>query len=212
MVKKVLEDTMMHEILMAFVMLAPIVSKNPVEQDTVAITNIHLTVGYRPANDILSQGGEAGVKFEYLLFHPVIIRSSVDYNFSDLKSRRLPEGQNQAVDLSVEALIYRGAKRLTAYFGGGLVYSLNHFKLKKQLTDSLFANSAIHKTDIENKYGYRVIMGFRVREHYTLEFGYQESHPSFMFWGHSLSGNRFIIYKDGELSTLRFTLGYVFSP
>lgn len=202
----------MHEILMAVIMLAPIVSKNPVEQDTVAITNIHLSAGYRPANDILGQGGEAGAKFEYLLFHPIIIRSSIDYNFCNIKSHRLPEGQNRAVDLSVEALIYRGTKKLTAYLGGGLVYSLNHFKLKKQFDDSLFANGAIYKTELENKYGYRVIMGFRIREHYTFEFGYQESHPSFMFWGYSPSGNNFVIYKDGELSALRFTLGYVFSP
>ncbi len=202
----------MQEILLALILLNPIVSKNPVKQDTLALTNIHFTVGYRPANDMVGYGPEVGAKFEYLLFHPIIIRGSVNYSSCEVKNFRLPEGKNDAFDFCAETFLYRGTKELTAYFGGGLVYSLNHFQLTKQLSDSLFSQSSIYKTNIENKYGYRVIMGFRFREHYNFEFGYQESRPNFMFWGYSPDNHKIIIYKDGKLSALRFTLGYIFSP
>jgi hypothetical protein len=201
----------MNELILAMFLLAPIVSKNPVAQDTIAAANIHLTAGVRPGNYIIGEGVEGGLKFEYLLFHPIILRASADYSHSNMESFRYPDGKIQSLDVSTEAILYRGTKKLTAYLGGGVVYSFNHFDLKKQLEDSLFTNSGIYNTDIENKYGYRLTMGFRFREHYSLEFGYQESRPNFMFHGVSTAGKRVIIYKESKLSVVRFTVGYLFS-
>jgi len=201
----------MEEIVLTLFLLAPIVSKNPVAQDTVAPINFHVEFGYRPASDVIGFAPEMGAKFEYLLFHPIILTGFADYSISNIRDLRLPEGQNHAVDLGVEALLYRGTKKLTAYLGAGLVYSINHFELRKQLTDSLYTNSGIYKTEIDNKYGYRVIMGFRVREHFSFEFGYQETRPKYLFWGNSPDGHKIVIYKDAQLSAVRFTLGYLFS-
>ena len=110
-------------ILLTIFALSPIVSKNPVEQDTLGTLNLHIAVGLRPANEIMNAGPELGVKLEYLLFHPVVFRTAVEYNLSKIDSREYPVSDRSAIDISAGAFIYRGRKQLTAYIGAGVVYS-----------------------------------------------------------------------------------------
>jgi hypothetical protein len=146
-----------------------------------------------------------------LLFHPVIIRASANFSSCAVDGNRLPGGQNNAVEFAFEALLYRGTKRFTAYLGGGPIYSTNNFRLSRQLNDSLLAQSAVYKTEIEDKYGFRLTMGFRLAENYSFEFGFQELRPSFVFRGRSSEQGEIAIYRPSKLSTVRFTLGYIFA-
>jgi hypothetical protein len=207
----------MHETLFILFMLNPIVSKNPVVQDTVAVTNIHFTSGLRAGGDMLKPGPEFGIKFEYLLAHPVIVRVSADFNTAYANNIRFPQGRKKSIDLSFETLAYRGRKEFSVYLGLGAVLALNSFDLKRQMSDSLFPSnfaispSEIYETEIDNAYGYRIILGMRYRVHYSFEFGFQEMKPQFTFRGRDSIGT-FTMYRPSQMSSLRFTLGYLFHP
>ncbi|SYZ73801.1 exported hypothetical protein [Candidatus Zixiibacteriota bacterium] len=207
----------MHQLLMVLFLLNPIVPKNPVAQDTVEVTNIHFTVGARVGGELLKPGPEAGVKLEYLLTHPVIVRVSADLNTAYVSNFRFPEGRKKSLDLAFETLAYRGRDKFTVFLGLGAVLSLSSFDLHKQMPDSVFpvdtlvSPSQIYKTRIENGYGYRIILGFRYQVHYSFEFGFQEIRPNFSFWSRDTEG-QYIIYRKAKLSTLRFTIGYLFHP
>jgi hypothetical protein len=198
--------------MLAVMLLAPIVSKNPIIQDTVRDVNLHFTFGVRPGNYIQEYGPEIGLKFEYLLVHPVIIRSSVDFNSAYVNNDRYPNGRRNSIDLAIETLIYGGRKRLSSFLGIGLVYSLNSFNYENGsgygLEEFIISDKIIDETEIEDKYGYRLIMGFRFHEIYSIEFGYQESRPNFTINGHDEKEN-FTIYKSGRTSTVRLTVGYL---
>jgi hypothetical protein len=216
----------MNPLLFTLILLAPIVSKNPIEQDTIKTINIHLFAGFHPGNEMLTPGGEAGAKFEYLLIHPFVVRASTDYNFASVSNAHFPKGDQRSLNLAFETFIYRGQKKLTAYLGGGVIYAVSNFHLEKQINDTLITvdkpqsiltpadtvviDSTIYKTDIENRFGYRIFLGLRFKEHFSLELGYQQLKPFFSFWRKNPGGDNQIIYKQGKMSTVRFTAGYVF--
>ena len=207
----------MHQILLIMFLLNPIVPKNPVAQDTVDVTNIHFTVGARAAGDMLKPGPEIGLKFEYLLTHPIIVRVAADFNTAYVSNLRFPEGRKKSLDLAFETLVYRGQKKFTVFLGLGAIINLNSFSLRRQMADSAFPSdtlivpSQIYETRIENGYGYRIILGFRYRVHYSFEFGFQEVRPKFSFWARDDEGD-YVLYRKSKLSTLRFTIGYLFHP
>lgn len=199
----------MYSLMLTVLLLAPIISKNPVIQDTVNDINFHLTLGVRPGNYIQQCGPEIGAKLEYLLFHPVIIRSSADFNSAYIDDDRYPKGRRNSIDIAFETLIYGGRKRLTSFIGAGLVYSINFFDYDIYSgygLDDIIGDRIIDKTGLDNQYGYRLIMGFRFHEFYSLEFGYQESRPNFAMTGHNGDDN-FTIYKKSKSSTVRLTVG-----
>jgi hypothetical protein len=152
---------------------------------------------------------EVGVRIEYLVLHPIIIRASADLNMAKVKNPRFPSGQRRSADLAVEALIYRGRKRFTSFIGVGAVYSVNGFHLDRQLADPLLDSLEVVKTDIENRIGYRIFLGFRYREHWSVEIGFQETRPDFSFKINGMGDGYNYLYKKSDLSTLRLTVGYL---
>ncbi len=207
----------MNAMLLTMILLSPIVSKNPVEQDTLATFNIHIAAGVRTANDIVKSAPEFGAKIEYLLVHPLVLRTSVDYGFSSVKNSRYPLGDRRSFDIAAEAFIYRGRKKITAYLGAGAVYSVNSFKAEGRYMDTIFTVTdtivrSISRIEIEDKYGYRFMLGIRIQEKYSFELGYQEIRPNFLLYSPQESDRYNIFYRPSKLSTLRITLGYIFSP
>ena len=204
----------MHSLILTLFLLSPVVSKNPVEQDTLAALNIHLAVGIRPANDITKAGPELGAKLEYLLIHPVVIRTSVNYTYSGIADGAYPLGDQTSFDIAAEAFVYRGRRKLTAYLGMGVIYSINGFEADGSYKDTVVYNDEsvirdISKIEIEDKYGYRFTLGLRVQEKYAFELGFQETRPNFLLYN-PLGPDRYnIFYRPSKLSTLRFTFGYV---
>lgn len=207
----------MNALLLTLVLLSPIVSRNPVEQDTLATFNIHIAAGARTANDIIKSAPEFGAKIEYLLVHPLVLRTSVDYSFSSLKNSRYPLGDRRSFDIAAEAFVYRGRKKLTAYLGVGAVYSVNSFNAEGRYMDTIFTVTdtivrSISRIEIEDKYGYRFMLGVRIQERYSLELGYQETRPNFLLYSPQENDKYNVYYRPSKLSTLRITLGYIFSP
>jgi hypothetical protein len=207
----------MNAMLLTMILMSPIVSKNPVEQDTLATFNIHIAAGLRTANDIVKSAPEFGAKIEYLLVHPLVLRTSVDHSYSSVKNSRYPLGDRRSFDIAAEAFIYRGRKKLTAYLGVGAVYSVNSFKAEGNYIDTIFTVTdtivrSISRIEIEDKYGYRFMLGIRIQEKYNFELGYQEIRPNFLLYSPQDNDRYNIFYRPSKLSTLRITLGYIFSP
>ncbi len=199
----------MQELILTLFLLAPIVPRNPVAQDTVADANIHFIVGVRPGTNMVNLSPEVGVRIEYLVIHPIVIRASADLNAARVENPRFPSGQRRSADLAVEALIYRGRKRFTSFIGVGAVYSVNGFHLDRQVADPLLDSLDVVKTDIENRFGYRIFLGFRYREHWSMEVGFQETRPEFSFRVNGTGGGYNYLFKKSDLSTLRLTIGYL---
>ena len=150
---------------------------NPTEQDTVAAMNLHITAGVAMPNEVSDIGPEASINFEYLLEHPFVLRTTLDYRIGNMKAVSLPEGKAHAAGMSMSVLYYRGTYSLIGYVGVGLVYSFGWFDTEAAVDDSLLANDNISGFDVTNSPGYRFIFGLRHRHHFSIEIRLTELRP-----------------------------------
>ena len=60
----------------------PIAPLNPVAEDTLTATNIHISAGVTTPNGVLSTGPEISVKYEMLAVHPMVVRGSIDFKYA----------------------------------------------------------------------------------------------------------------------------------
>ncbi len=200
----------MLSIICAAFLALPLYPLNPTAQDTVSSINLHVTTGVISQSGMISAGPELTLKFEYLLTHPFIFRSSLDYTYGEITTRTYPNGAVHRQSLSSEVLYYRGTKKMTAYIGVGVVYGRGTFILD----DNDYFNSSTLGTPQEIKFGdafgYRFVLGMRFKHKYTIEVGVTEISPSFIYT-RSTGTNAFSeeIFEF-RANYVKVSLGYLF--
>lgn len=200
----------MNALLMTSWLCLPIAPLNPIEEDTLASTNLHFSTGVVSPNDIVSVGPVVSAKYEMLMVHPFMMRATVDFEYGRITSYRFPQGNLYSMMFGTDAIYYRGTNRLTGYIGFGLVYALHHFVSFQKSADSLLTNEGVTSVDLEHKLGYRLTLGLRYHKSYSLEISVVEIRPSFKKTGVDARGGETRSYLPIRTSGFRITIGYLF--
>lgn len=197
----------------------PLAPLNPVEQDTIAGMNLHLSAGVTSPNGIVSAGPELSLKFELRPAHPLVVRTELDLRFGAVGTRFFPGGSNnpsmyltgnyQSALTGVDLLYYRGTDRLTAYLGLGLVYAFNRFDPSDESLALLRADYGVDDIDMSQKLGYRLTLGLRFHKAYAFEIAVTQIKPDFVFGRDYGNGTYSKEYFPTQFSGFRFTLGYI---
>jgi len=199
------------ELLLTGILTLPLYPLNPVEQDTLPPANIHVSVGAASPNELLPFTPVLSTKTEWLLFHPIVFRPSVDYRFSDTRNGNMPDGFMHQVVFSMETFAYRGTHDLTGYVGFGLLWAINDYDLDSRAADSLLLNEDLAKVTLDNSFGYRLSMGIRWSRVYSIEVNVTEL-DSRMHFTSSTVGSVFRTYSEEvDLGDFRINFGYLFS-
>ena len=199
----------MQALLLATLLSLPLYPLNPVQQDTVATFNAHVTAGITAPNGIANTGVEVSSKFEMLIVHPFLIRGGVDYRFSKLRARRYPDGLLHGPTFSIEGLIYRGTNRMTGFIGLGAVLGKYYVNPTAAASDSLMANHDIYGVYVEPKFGYRFIAGLRLRSAFSIEIGVTSITTDFLY-RRSVGPNSYRQLRvPARFRDFRLTFGYV---
>ncbi len=201
----------MLALLMAAMMSLPLYPLNPVEEDTLATINAHISMGFRAPTDVVSAGPELSAKYELLVMHPVVMRTSVDYKYGELTSKQYPRGPLHAVSVALEAFYYRGTDELTGYVGAGALFSYFAFDPNSYASDSLRSNFAIREVDIGAAPGFRITLGLRYESVYAMEFTITEMRSNMRYIREaaaSVIGER---EQEIRMSDIRLTFGYLFT-
>ena len=187
----------------------PVFPLNPTAQDTLPPMNLHFTIGLSSPNGLTQAGPEATAKYEMLIIHPVVAQLAFDYRYGKAKSKLYPTGNLHGATLSLVALYYRGTHKLMGYIGAGAVYTLHYFQLSDGSADSLLRNEGITKVSLSRAFGYRIILGLRFHQSFSLEIGVTEVKPKLVFT-ERLSKNSYAVSADRiRLSEVRVTVGYL---
>lgn len=197
----------------------PLAPLNPVEQDTVAAMNLHMTAGITSPNGIVSAGPEITAKLEYRPFHPFIFRAEASTRAGSIGTRFYPHGlaggvmylsgDYQSLTTAIDALYYRGTDHLTAYLGAGLVYGFHRFNPDDKLNVQLAQDYGIIDIDMKQKLGYRLTFGIRYNRVYSFEVGIMEIKPDLISSRRYDSGVYSIQRSQTRFSGFRFTVGYI---
>ncbi len=200
----------MNVLLIATWLCLPLAPLNPIDEDTLASINAHVTVGMASPNGIVSTGPEVSAKYEMLVIHPFVLRGEVDGKYGRVTSNLFPQGDLYTLTLALDALYYRGTDHLTGYIGVGAVYAFNHFHSHTDTADSLRTYENVTAVDVEQQLGYRLTLGIRYHRSYSLEIGITELRPDFI--KQHVEDNGVISRTRHATRTggFRITLGYVF--
>lgn len=184
---------------------------NPVEQDTVASSNIHFTAGVNGPNGILGSGFDGSLKFEMLMTHPYIVRAAAELRKSTIINMSYPRGYILATTFALEGLYYRGTNRLSGFIGLGLVYVVSSVKQNEADKLRLFLAEGVNDVQIKDTFGYRLILGARFRRSFSLEIVITELKSDFIYITR-ISQSSFIEETiRTRLSNIKLTFGYLFS-
>jgi hypothetical protein len=200
----------MTALVLATLMSLPVYPLNPTSQDTVTYMNLHVTAGLNGPGSLMSTGPELTAKYELMIVYPVILRGAFDYRFGAVNSNVYPNGDLHRSMFSVEAMYYRGTKKLTGYVGAGLVWSMNNFSIASADAESLYVNHGFTDVAIDEAFGYRITAGLRVHEIYSLEIGLTDTRPSYLYT-QQLDDDRYaVMHRKFRLNDFRVSFGYLF--
>lgn len=201
--------TIMLTLLLTGWLCAPIAPLNPLEQDTLSTSNLHVAVAMTGPNGVVTAGPEFSARYEMLMLHPIVIRAGGEYKYGETYSTLYPRGRLHSATISLEALYYRGTKELLGYLGGGPVYSFNRFQAFSATADSLRLEEQVVDTDIGHSFGYRLVLGLRYLKRFALEVRITELYPDFTKSrriSQDVQSNRTFSAKTGSIA---LSFGYI---
>lgn len=199
----------MLALLLSSWMILPAYPLNPVQQDTIATANLHLSVGYRGSSNIVSAGPDVTAMYELMVWHPIVVRVSAGYGFGTMISRLHPAGKIHSGTIAIEGLYYRGSKHMTGYIGFGVIYTTWHLIMEHSTVDSLWREHSISNVSIQNTPGFRLIMGLRRDVKYSLELSITEVRPRFLYTSHFSSSEFAEEREQVRLNDYRIMVGYL---
>lgn len=211
----------MNTLLLAAFLLCPMIHQQPEPWDTLNDLNVHVVAGANMGSKVADPAPEFGGKLEYLLIHPIAVRVSGHYSFSNIGSFDIPSGSRESFDLSFEALAYRGRDDYFLYLGAGLVRTFNNYTpdrfddytFNNEQYDSLMRVGNLTGVDLDDGWGYRIIAGGRYKERISLEMGIQRVWADFGFHLDNPDPRMpyVDIYRDKIHATAWLTIGYIFA-
>ncbi|HUV31277.1 MAG TPA: hypothetical protein VMY05_09345 [Acidobacteriota bacterium] len=199
----------MYVLLVALWMCLPIAPLNPVEEDTLAAINLHLSAGVSSPNGVTSVGPQLSASYEMLVIHPLVIRGAVDYRYGELNSRLYPNGDLHTTTFALETFYYRGTNHLTGYIGLGAVYAISGFSLSSASADSLLDEEQVVDVELAREFGYRITLGLRYRQSYSVEAGVTELRTDLIKWGRHGPGEWSRRSQPIRTGGFRLTFGYL---
>ena len=139
------------------------------------------------------------------------MRAAFDYGRAGIGGNGFPDGNLDAVTLSLEGLYYRGTDKLTGYIGAGILYDKRFLRLSDTAEDSLWSEERISDYKLLGHLGLRVTLGLRFGRDLSLELAVSEIRPR-LYVKRLLSENVFSEADEQiRLHTVRLTLGYLFT-
>jgi len=199
----------MQALLLAALMALPLYPLNPIEQDTLATFNAHMTAGVSAPNGITSTGAEVSTMVEMLVVHPFVLRGGLDYRFGRLTARRYPDGLLHGSTLSLEGLAYRGTTKLTGFVGLGAVFGKYYVNPTAAASDSLMTNHNIYGVYVEPAFGYRFVAGLRMHSAFSIELAVTSITTDFLY-RQSLGENSYRQWREpAKFRDFRLSFGYV---
>jgi hypothetical protein len=199
----------MQSILLSTLLSLPIFPLNPSYDDTLNRVNIHFTAGLASPSELVSVGPEFTIKYEYLVTHPFVLRTGLDYRYGRLNGLKYPDGNYHGFTTSGEVLYYRGSHKMTGFVGGGLLYNFNTLDIDNGSDDSILALNQISSVSMENRFGYRVIFGLRRYGTWSFELRISDIRNNLVY-RRDLAPNRYSLQKEKvKLSDIRVSFGYI---
>lgn len=199
----------MNVLLLATLMSLPIYPLNPVDEDTLAAFNLNLSAGVAGSNELFDIGPVFVWKNEWLIDHPIVIRTSAEYRFGDVAFTTIPRGTANQLTLAAETFYYRGTDRMTGYVGIGLVYSMNSYSPNRSATDSLKLIENIDDVNLEDQFGYRLNFGLRFHRVYSLELSITEVRSHLVYYTKNSASSFQTFNKQIRLGDARLTVGWL---
>ena len=200
----------MLELLLAGWLALPIAPLNPIKQDTLDILALHFTAGAHAANSTTQTGPDLSAKLEMLTVHPIVVRGFADYRFGQIKNKSFPNADLHQGTIGAEAVYYRGTNRLTGYLGFGVLYGFGELDPTERVADSLLRTQQIDDIDYGADFGYRITLGLRFQEKYSLEIAVTELRPDIVFHRQFTPDNVTSEFSEEfRNSTFKVTIGYV---
>ncbi|MFQ5608599.1 MAG: hypothetical protein ACE5GA_11690, partial [Candidatus Zixiibacteriota bacterium] len=75
--------------------------------------------------------------------------------------------------------------------------------------DSLNSSLGVTDVSLDNKFGYRVLLGLRFEERFVFEMSFQQANPNYVY-RRDFGGNTHSLENiDGTFSVARMSLGYL---
>ncbi len=199
----------MYALILSTLLSLPLYPLNPTAQDTINTMNLHVTMGYIGRGESVSAGPEATLKFETVLQHPFILRAALEYRYGSIVSNYLPHGNISRILIAPEFIYYRGTRKLTAYLGGGPVYSFDYYSPRAATMDSLRAQTGVTSLRVSDVFGYRITLGLRLHRIYSLEIGITELHPDFVFRKDYPANIYSVRSEEFRFNDFRVSVGYL---
>ncbi len=187
----------------------PVVPLNPVEEDTLSDWSVHVTLGLATPNHFIDAAPDLTLKLEKLWTHPLILRAALDYQYGQLNPKYIFDGTSHQFTLSLCALYYRGTDRLTGYLGAGPVLRVGDVGPSVGSSDSLWNYHRINKVDIQPDFGYRIVLGARLKKMLSLELVVTEVTTDLEYISQRGPSEQGIRREETNLSSVRLSLGYI---
>lgn len=201
----------MYGLLLAGWLCLPIAPLNPVAQDTLDNLAFHVTAGVNTSNGIIGTGPDITTKFELLAQHPVMLRGGIDLRLGAVNSKIYPEGDFYQGLLILEGIYYRGTNHLTGYLGLGMAWGFGHFEPTTATLDELYRQDYTTDIDVNPDLGYRITLGLRYHEKYSIEIAITELKPGFVYHRSLPDGPDEVFTDSFRNNSFRLSLGYVFT-
>jgi len=199
----------MLAILLASLLTLPLYPLNPVEEDTLSVINIHFTAGINGPNSFGPVSPEISIKYETLIKHPIVLRASSEYKYGTVNSKFYPNGHLHGITFSLEVFYYRGTDNLTAYLGLGPLLGLNRMTMYKSTRDSLQTNYNIIDVSVKPAIGYRISMGIRYKQIYSIELSLSQAEPRLVYTRQISPVNFSELTSKVKVNDVRITFGYL---
>lgn len=200
---------MLTALIITWLAAAPLYPLNPIEQDTLNNMNLHITAGLRGPSHISSAGPIFSVKYEYLLHHPFLLRTSFEYGFSRMQTLLYPKGDFHNTTYATDFIYYHGTNRYTGYLGIGIVLNKNYLQLDKEVADSLWQAEQITSVSMSLHLGYRLTFGMRMNKDFSIEVIITDVRPKLLMTSTFPNNEIGIQREEVRIQTVRLTFGYL---
>ncbi len=211
----------MHVLLALIWLAAPLAPINPIQQDTLPAVSLHVSAGVAVDNGILSTGPLIGVKYEWRVVHPLVLRGGFDFRVGQAETRIWPNGslepsavitgpfQSMAIDLDI--FYYRGTNKLMGYIGVGAICSFERYSANDASAASLRHDFGIDQVGMSQQFGYSLLLGLRFKKSYSFEIGISELRPDVTYAGHRSSASYVTGVSETRLGSFRVSLGHIWT-
>jgi len=199
----------MYGLILSSLLSLPVFPLNPTYDDTLNLMNFHFTAGVSTPSELVSVGPEFSIKYEYMLTHPFVLRTGLDYRYGRLNGLKYPDGDFHGFTSALELLYYRGSQKMKGIIGAGILYNFNILDIDHGAADSILTSKQKNSVSLDNKFGYRLIFGLRRSQNWSFELRISDIRNNLVY-REDIAPNYYSLQKEKvKLSDIRISFGYL---